>query len=105
MTRPRKDQYGYDREALADFALSLLDETPVDDAWLESVGFTAPPCRWESFRDVSIGDDDRVEVRCYRSDLSLDWWINGVELVNPPKTRGQVRALLFALGLEAKDAD
>lgn len=85
-----------DRSALADFA---LDSEPVDEAWLRSEGWEKQdhPIKWDWYRDdaLPIGlwhVDDGWKAMLIHHEHAASCLVRGL------KTRGAVRALLFALG-------
>lgn len=101
------DEYGKyvsARGTLADFALSLLDETPLDEAWLLMQD------QWEVTRDerdilVTIRHAPDRYTQLYRTPDGV-WklgtgssrFMDFITLQDQPKTRGQISALVFALG-------
>jgi hypothetical protein len=90
-----------DEGTLIDFAVKLLDPTPIDRTWIRSLG---KPNR----------DDDATIVK-FSDKLKVCWEIHPIEkneTVNaailesryfPVTTRGQLRMLCTALGIELKE--
>jgi len=92
-------QHLNDTITLADFALGLLDSEPVDEAWLRSEGWEKQdhPVKWNWYRDdaLPIGlwhVDDGWKAMLIHHEHAATCLVRGL------KTRGAVRALLFALG-------
>lgn len=90
-------------EDLAIVAEAYLSEHPadgdveIDEAWLRSIGFT-------DIDNMSGGlfveeDCGLIVSRGYRG----QWLVNGTELYKELKTRSDLRRLLAALGIEAKE--
>ena len=89
-----------DRYTLANWALPLLDTTPVDEAWLRSIGFSTQP----GHPDYVLWHGDIETRRIYIDEREDRMWSyhtgrNEVLLIGGlhPKTRGAVRLLLAAL--------
>lgn len=81
-----------------------LDQTPVDEAWLRSVGFVKDehPSKWTIYRDerLPVGlwkVDDGWKAMLIHSDNAASC------LVRQQNTRGQLRTLCRALGVELKE--
>ena len=95
--------------ALAAAYLAETDPTPVDEEWLRAVGFEQ-----EHVAHLKIKDDDGVELRIGTYDFR--WWLvddteteeGCADVVimahNQLRTRGEVRRLCAALGIEIKEA-
>ena len=85
---------------LADWALPLLDETAIDNAWLESAGFE---CMGEALMyGYLLGGLSSFAV--HPTPVSEATWTfktreGMVADVPPPKTRGAVRMLCLSLGI------
>ena len=96
-------QYLQDLKTMTDYALSLLDETPVDEAWLRSlpdVLFTIDGNDWL----LTIRHAPSRYTELYRTPHGV-WKLGSgdhrhmtfITLHEPPNTRGQLRHLLAAL--------
>lgn len=90
----RDDSESWTRDN-AVFARSLLDSTPIDDSWLDGLGaitLAGSHC-W-----LNVGVDPyRVGLAWHGNMLTIDQ--EGVSIDVPCATRGQLTALLFALGV------
>lgn len=92
---------------MAEVALAYLaehpadSELPIDEEWLRSVGFEAFDEHGSGWFKDSPGGSTRVSIG-YRG----QWLVNGneMEYAAQPKTRGDLRRLCFALGVELKSA-
>lgn len=94
-----------DNKLLADAYRRELDPTPVDSQWLESIGFAKDP--WHDFKwffdreaGMPIGlwkVDDGWKAMLLHSDHAASC------LVRQQNTRGAVRTLCRALGVELKE--
>lgn len=98
---------------LANWALPLLDPTPIDEAWLRECGWKGwdVPSEEEPYSlYVPAGEFVTWELRlAWGYGLSMvrlhdnrKLVVESVELVNA-KTRGQLRLLCLALGIELKE--
>ena len=78
-------------------AQAEYDAKPVDDVWLGSIGFVAGTAAFVIFT--------LAQIRCWRVGITNrdEWqWRCGLSVIREQKTRGDVRRLLAALGVEAK---
>ena len=97
----------FDHAAIAAWALPLLDSTAIDEAWLRSVGFEV---EYDDLRDREFRfqlDDDRWIAAFAPSDLlGYSLRIEGnasYALLADYSTRGQLRLLALALGIELNE--
>lgn len=84
-----------DQRDLADFAAKLLDETPIDETWLQEIGFVN-----STYGGYLLnGNGIFIEYRSYRTHRM---WIVGNQALEAQRirSRGQLRALCFGLGVE-----
>lgn len=85
---------GSDAWTLARWALPLLEETPIDEAWLMSAGF-------EQLDDKGSGCFRQSADGCTQISWGYrgQWLVNRVELdeAAQPNTRGALRRLAMAL--------
>lgn len=82
--------------------LRLMDETPIDEAWLLSAGFTHRHPHPIS-REKSLIIDD-LEVWAFLCGDGWEWGAHwGTTLLREIATRGDVRLLAVALSIELKE--
>jgi hypothetical protein len=120
------NQFEHDAVILAAAYLAENDPTPIDEAWLRSIGFR----EWtgdEEFREFDLYIPMRDEIgwecrlayqsnglyavrMCDREDVGRELWAESVELLGtrnktPSITRGDVLRLMAALGIPGKVED
>jgi hypothetical protein len=85
-----------DERKVLDACLPWFDETPIDEAWLGSVGF-----EWDDELEeyVALGNESLPLT----FDNVLQRWMFGGAKVSAPRTRGDVRRLCSALSIQLKD--
>lgn len=79
------------------------DDVPVDEEWLRSVGFVKHEALWQ----WAAGTDGLLRVLYWPEYHHGEWWIespdNRMSEIPDAKTRGDVRRLCRALGIELKE--
>lgn len=71
------------------------DAKPVNEKWLESIGFVADTAAFVTFT--------LHQIKCWRVGVTnrVEWqWRCGLSVIREQKTRGDVRRLLVALGVK-----
>jgi hypothetical protein len=91
------DKVERDRRIVVAADLAAHDPTPVDEAWLRTVGFHADGVHLV-LRDW--GPDHNGTVQVYQCKA---WFLNG-SAINRAATRGHVRRLLAALGVTFQES-
>lgn len=93
----------HDLIVLSDECLRLMDETPIDEDWLLSVGFThRHPHPMSREKSVAISD---LEIWAFLCGDGWDWGAHwGTTLLRDDiSTRGDVRQIAMALRIELKE--
>lgn len=86
-----------DNKLIHDFALSLLDETPITRSWLRDNGWKSVPS------DMGPDYADNMQIEVSPNNLLRIWecgdgeWLIHTYDKFPVRSVGQLRALLFAL--------
>lgn len=104
------NEHGHDRNTLVNFALSQLaerDETPIDEAWLRSIGFTTSDHgTYVSFDSPKVQKPSRQAgiYVAYVPSCGVSTWhvcYSAGDGINIPDitTRGQLLRLLDSLGI------
>lgn len=90
---------------LADFAAKLLDPTPVDEAFIQSLGWAGIEGRdtWRTYVSPKSMRPGPVVHITWEPMLGCDGWFVGGELVPTIETRGQLRMLCGALGIPCEE--
>jgi hypothetical protein len=92
-----------DADILARAYLAENDDTAIDEAWLKSIAgseWQDESINFASFDVPCIG----MHVGMLEFRRSGDVQLCGPRLAHPPKTRGDVRRLCGALGIELQEA-
>lgn len=107
-SRPNESPPHYSAHALADYALSTVredDDELVTWEWCEAVGLSDSSITFRSQKRYEICRSVRIVFNaCVGGWAPAELWVGGgeVHVVKNP-TRGQVRRLCEALGIDLKD--
>jgi hypothetical protein len=97
------NKYDNAAQKVARAYLAENDDTAIDEAWLRAVGFEKPPSGGLRIKSPHWGSPRH---HCRYTQIYADkdgWWVNGLGCPTP-KTRGDVRRLCGALGIELQEA-
>lgn len=107
MARDRKGYITYsDAFKLAEARLAENDATPIDETWLREAGFTFPAklpgCEQHCYAPLTSGSPtSRLHIGLRKDGVAFAY-VSAVDLPHI-KTRGDVRRLCRALGIELKE--